>query len=68
MVERGGRITGYATAPNFWLMNHGVAETETDLMTLLTGSAAATGQPVWAQIDPSKCVAMPAAAELKAAA
>jgi iron(III) transport system ATP-binding protein len=26
------------------------------------------GQPVWAQIDPSKCVAMPASAELKAAA
>jgi predicted N-acetyltransferase YhbS len=46
VVERGGRITGYATAPNLWLMNHGVAETETDLMTLLTGCAAATGQPV----------------------
>jgi iron(III) transport system ATP-binding protein len=26
------------------------------------------GQPVWAQISPSQCVAMPAAAELKAAA
>jgi iron(III) transport system ATP-binding protein len=26
------------------------------------------GQPLWAQIDASKCVAMPAAAELKAAA
>ncbi|WP_207540377.1 GNAT family N-acetyltransferase [Sabulicella rubraurantiaca] len=46
VVERGGRVTGYATAPNLWLMNHGVAETETDLMTLLIGCAAATGQPV----------------------
>jgi GNAT superfamily N-acetyltransferase len=46
VVERGGRITGYASAPGFWLMNHGVAETETDLMTLLSGAAAATGQPV----------------------
>lgn len=46
VVERGGRVTGYTAAPNLWLMNHGVAETETDLMTLLTGSAAATGRPV----------------------
>jgi predicted N-acetyltransferase YhbS len=46
VVERGGRITGYATAPNQWLMNHGMAETEADLMALLTGSAAATRQPV----------------------
>ncbi|HYF06595.1 MAG TPA: GNAT family N-acetyltransferase, partial [Acetobacteraceae bacterium] len=46
VVERGGRITGYASAPGFWLMNHGVADSETDLMTLLAGAAAASGRPV----------------------
>ncbi|WP_211259511.1 GNAT family N-acetyltransferase [Belnapia moabensis] len=31
VVEHDGRITGYATAPTFWPMNHGVAETEGDM-------------------------------------
>jgi GNAT superfamily N-acetyltransferase len=39
VVERGGRITGYATAPTFWPMNHGVAETEGDMQALIAGAA-----------------------------
>jgi len=40
-VEREGRITGYLTAPTFWLANHGVAETEGDMRALIAGAAAA---------------------------
>ena len=42
-VERGGRVTGYLTAPGLWLMNHGVAEAEEDMATLLAGAAARVG-------------------------
>src|SRR5215204_5572199 len=34
VVERDGRISGYLTAATFWLMNHGVAETEQDMQAL----------------------------------
>jgi hypothetical protein len=43
VVERGGRVAGYLTAPGFWLMNHGVAETEEDMAALLAGAAARAG-------------------------
>ena len=43
---REGRIVAYATAVGFWPMNHGVAETESDLMALLLGAAAATEEPL----------------------
>jgi hypothetical protein len=45
-VERGGRVTGYLSAPGVWLMNHGVAETEADMAALLAGAAMASGEPV----------------------
>ncbi len=41
VVERGGRVTGYLTAPGFWLMNHGAAEE--DMAALLAGAAAQAG-------------------------
>ena len=40
VVEREGRITGYLSAATFWLMNHGVAETELDMRALLAGAGA----------------------------
>jgi predicted N-acetyltransferase YhbS len=39
-VERDGVLTGYLTAPTFWLMNHGVAQTEEDMRALILGAAA----------------------------
>lgn len=46
VCERGGRITGYVTAPTFWIMNHGVAETEDDMRALILGAAAARPGPL----------------------
>jgi GNAT superfamily N-acetyltransferase len=43
VVERGGRVTGYLTVPDFWLMNHGVAEAEEDMAALLAGTVAHGG-------------------------
>jgi ribosomal protein S18 acetylase RimI-like enzyme len=45
-VERGGRLTGYLSAPGLWLVNHGIAETEADMAALLAGAAAAAAAPV----------------------
>lgn len=45
-VEREGRVTGYLSAPTFWLMNHGVALAEEDMRTLILGAAAASSEPV----------------------
>ncbi len=36
---RDGRITGYASAPQFWALNHAVAETMSDMCALLTGAS-----------------------------
>lgn len=36
---RDGRLTAYASAPHFWVMNHAVAETEEDMQLLLIGAA-----------------------------
>ena len=47
VAVRDGRITAYATAPHFWVLNHGVAESDEDLQALLTGFAASTAEPVW---------------------
>jgi GNAT superfamily N-acetyltransferase len=35
---RDGRITGYISAPQFWPLNHAVAETEEDMQALLLGA------------------------------
>ena len=46
VVERGGRITGYLSAATFWIMNHGVAETEPDMRALLLGAASMSSDPL----------------------
>jgi hypothetical protein len=46
VVEREGRITGYLSAATFWLMNHGVAETELDMRAFLTGAGAMSAEPL----------------------
>lgn len=44
---REGRITAYASAPQFWALNHAVAETMSDMCALLTGAAnLLQGEPV----------------------
>jgi len=45
-VERDGRLTGYLTAATFWIMNHGVAQTEEDMRALLLGTAMASSEPL----------------------
>lgn len=35
---RDGRLTAYTSAPQFWAVNHGVAETERDMQALLLGA------------------------------
>ena len=40
------KLTGYASAPNIWQMNHAVAETSEDMESLLTGAANLTGKPL----------------------
>ncbi len=39
-------ITAYASSPNFWAFNHGVAKSEEDMRELLRGASAASGEPV----------------------
>ncbi|HEX6979740.1 MAG TPA: GNAT family N-acetyltransferase [Alphaproteobacteria bacterium] len=46
VVERDGRVTGYLTAPTFWIVNHGVAETEDDMKALFLGAGAAEAAPL----------------------
>jgi predicted N-acetyltransferase YhbS len=50
VLERGGCITAYASAPAFFLLNHGVAATPQDMRDLLLGFSAATGQPISLQV------------------
>lgn len=40
--EREGRLVAYMTMPQFWLLNHAVAETEADLQALILGAGAAS--------------------------
>ncbi len=44
VVTRGGRIVGYASAPNSWQMNHAVAESDEYMQNLLVGAGSLTGQ------------------------
>lgn len=46
VCERGGGVTGYLTAPTFWIVNHGVAETDEDMKALILGAAAAHAGPL----------------------
>lgn len=46
VTEREGRITAYMSAPNFWIANHGVAESADEMQALILGAAAVTGAPV----------------------
>lgn len=46
LLRRGGRVVAYASAPTFWPLNHGVAETEDDLFDLLLGAGAANEEPL----------------------
>jgi GNAT superfamily N-acetyltransferase len=39
VLVREGRIAAYASAPFYWKLNHGVAESEADMRALLTGAA-----------------------------
>jgi GNAT superfamily N-acetyltransferase len=39
VAVRDGRVTAYASAPQFWALNHAVAETETDMQAVLTGAS-----------------------------
>jgi predicted N-acetyltransferase YhbS len=39
VARREGRIVGYAAAPNFWALNHAVAETEDDMQQLIMGAS-----------------------------
>jgi predicted N-acetyltransferase YhbS len=43
---REDRVVAYATAVNFWPLNHGVAETEADMHALLLGAAAVSEEPL----------------------
>lgn len=47
VATRGGRVVAYASAPDLWLMNHGVAETEEDLEALLLGIGAGLDRPLF---------------------
>ncbi|PWT79797.1 MAG: GNAT family N-acetyltransferase, partial [Acidobacteria bacterium] len=46
VARRDGRVVAYATAPNFWALNHAVAETEDDMHQLLIGAARLSDQPL----------------------
>lgn len=47
VAVREGRITAYASSPNFWPLNHGVAETMEDMQALLIGAGnLLEGQPL----------------------
>jgi predicted N-acetyltransferase YhbS len=50
VLERGGRLVAYASMPNFFLMNHAVAETPRDMQDLLLGVAVETARPIGLQV------------------
>ena len=45
VAVRAGRITAYIAAPQFWPLNHAVAETEQDMRALLLGAGNQCEQP-----------------------
>ncbi|MBI3667339.1 MAG: GNAT family N-acetyltransferase [Acidobacteria bacterium] len=46
VVLRRGRVTAYCTAATFWPLNHGVAETESDMKELLMGAGVQSVEPL----------------------
>lgn len=50
---RENRVTAYASAPTFWLVNHGVAETEKDMKALILGGARLTTES-WSFLVPTR--------------
>jgi predicted N-acetyltransferase YhbS len=46
VAVRHGRIAAYATAPRFWPVNHGVAQSDEDMHGLLLGAGATNEQPL----------------------
>lgn len=46
VLLREGRVAAYASAPTFWPLNHGVAESEQDMTDLLLGAAAQNDEPL----------------------
>src|SRR5689334_13240377 len=55
VLVRDGRVRAYASATNFPLLSHGVAETEQDLRDLLTGVPTVTGQPTGLLLPIRQC-------------
>ena len=43
---REGRVTAYASALNFWPLNHALAEGDENMQALLTGAGVANGEPL----------------------
>ncbi|MDQ3732170.1 MAG: GNAT family N-acetyltransferase [Pseudomonadota bacterium] len=43
---RGSRITAYASAPVYWKLNHGVAQTEEDMRALILGAGTVITEPL----------------------
>jgi GNAT superfamily N-acetyltransferase len=43
---RDGRVVAYAAVVTVWLANHGVSETEEDMVALLAGAGALAGEPL----------------------
>lgn len=46
VAVRNGRVVAYASSVTMWPMNHGVAESEDDIVALLLGAAAAVEEPI----------------------
>jgi GNAT superfamily N-acetyltransferase len=46
VLTRAGRVVAYASAPTFWFLNHGVAESLADMQTLLAAAGAANEEPL----------------------
>lgn len=46
VLLKNGKLTAYCSAANFYLLNHGVAQSEQDMRDLLIGAAEAMNEPV----------------------
>jgi hypothetical protein len=46
VLEKAGQIRAYCTSANFWLINHGVAESVEDMQQLLLGASALLDEPI----------------------
>jgi predicted N-acetyltransferase YhbS len=46
VAVRDGRVTAYASSVTFWPMNHGVAESDEDMIALMLGAAASVDDPL----------------------